>query len=99
MKIRLGFVSNSSSSSFCILGCICSQDEFSELEELIGSHRLSYAYGIEEYYDQVAIGLGPDDMKDEETLSQFKKRIRTLLDQAGLENQPIEWRIDGGYNG
>jgi len=39
MKIRLGFVSNSSSSSFCIMGfCLSTHDARELLSEDIGKH-------------------------------------------------------------
>lgn len=99
MRIRSGFVSNSSSSSFCILGRSITSEE----HEMIGdskSKKLRTEASIsceDEYY----AGAHPEDMKDEETLLQFKQRI---VDEFKAVNIPtdvsqLDWHTDGGYNG
>ena len=91
MKIRNGFVSNSSSSSFCILGIQYKGygadekfetneyvEKFEELSAKCYSDKecvLTIQYGIEEYYEGLLAGAYPGAMKDDETLKEFKQRI------------------------
>lgn len=62
---------------------------------------LEIAYGIEEYYDSKLIGIGPEGMKEDETLSEFKGRIVTELKKLGVEvsKEDLSWYVDGGYDG
>jgi hypothetical protein len=112
MKIRSGFVSNSSSSSFCILGIVLPEDfdeeKFEEIDEKLWSNRndkdsfyLETQCGISDYYDCRLIGKSPDAMKDDETLIQFKEKVVEAIKQAGVdvELKDIGWHIDGGHDG
>lgn len=96
MKIRINYVSNSSSSSFCIFGIVVDRDEYNEFEE--GEELCSYS-GIDNYSENdVIIGLRPYEMKDNETLAEFRDRVAALLNKQGYEFKPkdIDWHIDGG---
>jgi len=96
MKIRNGFVSNSSSSSFCILGfAVPEGHDGKKIEE---NSELDIAYGIEEYYEETFVGFFPEQMKGDETLNHFKQRI---VDQLKTQNidvtiEDICWYTDGG---
>lgn len=69
MKLRYGFVSNSSSTSFSIYGAII--EEESEEKTL-----LDYYYGDPNSDDRsIYIGLEYSSMTDDETKRQFKERI------------------------
>jgi hypothetical protein len=100
MKIRNGFVSNSSSSSFCIMGIRIT----SELYYKIGKERkpttLDTETGIS-HDDVYYIGYNPDKMGEDETLGQFKDRIVTEAARIGIsiEKKDLTWITDGGYNG
>lgn len=98
MKIRSGFVSNSSSSSFCILGFTAKDDE--EVGRM-KSELLREESAISEYDDSRYIGAWPDSMKNDETLLQFKERIIEELKKFGIERkvEDLGWITDGGYNG
>jgi len=125
MKKRTGFVSNSSSSSFCVCGVTFDENivdkfdpegcfnilaeailqnfeaEISDVEEL--KDYLSNMDGWEvvelfddektlrvkyDRYSEYGIGLGWDDMDDDETLYQFKTRIHTILQKYFGKNTP-----------
>jgi len=104
MKIRQGFVSNSSSSSFCILGIVRGdKNQISEdvAETLDSGEGLERMYGISDYYEQQLLGMSPSQMKDDETLLQFKQRI---VDEFKKYNvtvsvEDLDWHTDGGYDG
>ena len=82
MKLRNGFVSNSSSSSFMIMGKWIddSPENTDELEE-----KGIYFYEADE--DGPCIGVGFD-IKDDETWGQFKARVADCLTKAGLPSEP-----------
>lgn len=101
MKTRIGFVSNSSSSSFCIMGMVVDSDVAIRFDEMCYSVELRSFYGIDTFYNETLLGLEVSAMKEEETLAQFKQRV--LADLQKIDNtitiNQIHWCVDGGYNG
>ena len=80
MKLRSDFVSNSSSSSFIVMGSWVSIPEDKRSHEYIDS--LNLGDEIRWIYsdsDEVVIGLPFESMKDDETLKQFKERVAIIL--------------------
>ena len=79
MKVRQGFVSNSSSSSFLIFGSYIpipndveyAEDYYAKFEEA----------GLSAYEDEgsVYVGLSWDKVGDDETGKQFKERVKRLI--------------------
>ncbi len=104
MKIRSGFVSNSSSSSFCILGLEVNEDTFEKVDSISYSQRdansLESHYGIS-CEDQRYIGFCPEKMQENETLDQFKDRIVEAASKLNIsiDKKSLSWITDGGYNG
>lgn len=104
MKTRNGFVSNSSSSSFCILGFKVNSETYEKIaykpvsgekpDDLIGESSISYEGS---YY----LGYYPSQMREDETLGQFKDRIVAKAAEIGLsvDKKDLDWHTDGGYNG
>lgn len=86
MKIRTSFVSNSSSSSYCIFGVEVSSSDFQNedelstaelLEKILPGSGLIYTDTGDEQY---AIGNDPwDDMKNNETKKDFIERVNKNL--------------------
>jgi len=104
MKRREGWVSNSSSSSFCILGY--TEDELKLPEdtylETMDNGILSHHYGISEYYEMEVIGLPPSGIPDDMTIAEAKKKVDEELTSKGVEildDATPGWIIDGGYDG
>ena len=100
MKIRTGFVSNSSSSSFCIVGISVQDGELSDLfdvgeecYEFEDYYKFAYKclkdldehYGIYDYADSMIVGKKITRMKGDQTLNDFKKEIFEQLKQAGYK--------------
>ena len=100
MKTRIGFVSNSSSTSFCIMGLLVSETgEYDAAETIAEGTELEVHYGCNEGDDSVYVGLSPDSMKETETLQDFKNRVISALKAKNHPNTDVYWITDGGYNG
>lgn len=95
MKVRNGFVSNSSSSSFVLFGA-WTDDEPSQRAELRKK-------GIHWELDEESgwcVGVDPDDMDEEETLAEFRKRVSQKLHDNGIDINSKNLVFTGGscYN-
>lgn len=76
MKIRIGFVSNSSNTSFCIYGIYIKNDS-EDLQEAIRILDLYQHYGQDE--DGLYVGKQWSDIKDDETGKQFKDSVKEKI--------------------
>jgi len=99
MKIRNGFVSNSSSSSFCIFGVCFSGEKANEIEALesnaefnmqLKDFGLELIYGDPNGYESsVYIGKSWDRIGNDETGQQFKnsiaENVKVLLSDESIE--------------
>ena len=116
MKIRMGFVSNSSTSSFCLYGICVDREKFIEITkqiapeltrqididageavEIVGD-KLNLQYSLGPYDDDMAyIGLGPEDMKDDETVAQFKESVKSRLEKY-FPNENHSWMLKAWHD-
>jgi len=104
MKTRSGFVSNSSSSSFCILGVSIDAATADKLE---GEWRKDPKQGrVHIEYDisggdGVYVGISAASIKDDETPRQIKRELIDALHSVGVDVglDKVGWIEDGGYNG
>lgn len=88
MKIRTGFVSNSSTSSFLIYGYLIGYETYpddvdryeweEELEIKCKGKGIQVIYGQEDIY----LGDSWSNVKDDETGGQFKERIRKAISEV-----------------
>jgi hypothetical protein len=118
MKIKTDFVTNSSTTSFVVIGLninasdipedyvkaaaekkdttveTMKEDTYDLLESLLHGSDLSYAFP--EYGDPM-VGIRYSNMDDDETLREFKSRVRLqILETLGITNKPYHieeaWR-------
>ena len=108
MKIRQGFVSNSSSSSFCILGVTTD-----EINSKLNSENkidfweackdgVTFERWVSEYEDGGAVGIYPSDMTQDKTVTQNKQDVAIKINEQFGTNfgaNDIGFITDGGYNG
>lgn len=77
-----------------MFGINISEDKFEEIEDKL--KKLDYHYGIDNYYEEVVIGLSPNNIQDNETMLEFRQRVKNLVkDELDIE-QELCWHIDGG---
>ena len=106
MKVRTDYVSNSSTSSFVLIGDAFSERDFENSsffktdlenddqpycwENKCGELGLVVKRGLDDYYDEYVVGLRYADMKADETKIAFHKRIERLLRKAFPEKDDID---------
>jgi hypothetical protein len=93
MRIRLGFVSNSSSCSFLIYGLRLAKDEDLERFKDLTSEFSVFSNPND---DVIYIGSSLEYCKDDETMGEFKKRVREIL---GEDNGKCQIYEDSWYDG
>ena len=95
MKIRQGFISNSSTTSFCIYG-VCLHGNARDksiakpLEKIPGNPN----YYNSEYF----VGIPWCNIEDDETGAQFKARVKKLLLESGISEEPSTYK-EAWYDG
>ena len=98
MKIRHGFVSNSSSSSFCIYGACIKKDRVNEEE--VEKQGLSVYYGDPNNGgDYVGVGRAWRSIGDEETGKQFKDSITLKIKELFVGTENFSTIQEAWYNG
>jgi len=114
MKIRNGFVSNSSTSSFCLFGiCVDRNDAVKAAKLLDPEFDVEDSYDAGEVIaeklhltysngppesDYVYIGRTAFDLKDDETGAQFKQSVRSAL-SSYFPDEDYSWYSEGWYDG
>jgi len=114
MKMRNGFVSNSSSTSFCIFGLYIEDTEFKELRKLLGLDKNCDMYDIGNEFENrfefsayyipdgygFYVGRELEDIKDNQTMGEFKESIKkTFSDLYGKDCNACSIHSDSWYDG
>ena len=111
MKQRLGFVSNSSSSSFLIYGVRVDEcngevesdlGDYSSIEDKLDELKLSLGTWSPEGFDGTYVGVSWSKVKDDETGKQFRERVQTevdrLTDALGAKRQKCDTHQEAWYD-
>jgi hypothetical protein len=105
MKIRSGFVSNSSSSSFCIFGVVISE-RTEEIDNILWEDRetesicLECNNGLDEYGDCLIVGIDPRNIDRSKTLDQIAEEVVEKLKKLDInvKSTDIDFHMDQGYD-
>ena len=81
MLIRHGFVSNSSTTSFCVYGIVKDAKVSEKIEGVVGDAGLELFWGNpNDYHTKVYIGRSLCDIQGDETMNEFKLRITSAVE-------------------
>ena len=102
MKIRTGFVANSSTTSFCIYGISTTRAKLGEILGIDEDDFDLYDYfedtGIEYYepdsYGEIYAGISLTEIDVNETFGDFKKRVEKTFREAGKVSDNVELEFD-----
>ena len=103
MKTRLGYVSNSSTSSFVLIGTVIGIDEMQDAFDGFGENDEAYDFLEKKFGKELAVRGGLDDigedyyavgydvmlMKDDETVGEIKKKVLDILKRGGWKEDRI----------
>lgn len=98
MKIRIGFVSNSSCVSFAIFGVHVTdvtRDEENEMEEKAEEAGLDTHCDHVDYDFGYYIGISAENMPRDKTLNEIEQELLEKFGKLGIAGKKIEWQIDG----
>lgn len=101
MKVRLGFVSNSSSVSFTIYGVLLTPEQEKKLGDTWEGTK-ARAGGLNRFdgqADDVYVGREWCNIKDDETGAQFKEFVRSKIKELLGEGVPCATYSEGYFNG
>lgn len=100
MKIRIGFVSNSSSESFLIYGTLVDREKIDDAEQVIHAAGLIIEYGDPDMgREEGYVGRSWGSVGDDETGRQFKESIQVLVFKIFGASTPCRTHYQSWYNG
>jgi len=113
MKIKCDFVTNSSSTSYCMYGKCFDKDELKEMlrvnlnEEDDDFYITDFIYELDKEIevmdldDSIIVGVSPDKMKENQTLKEFKMYTAEQLKKIGIDVTYNEINLEYGeyYDG
>jgi hypothetical protein len=92
----MGFVSNSSSTSFCVYGARFNRNDENDVEDKLEKSDLKVFYGE---YEDIYVGKEWYKIGDNETGAEFKARIETTIRELFGSDTTCDTYEEGFYNG
>ena len=100
MKYREGFVSNSSSTSFCIIGKSFQNNEFENKCSGVNINQIGLDEHSNQYGDETYLGISAERWAELDiNYSELVKLVEDKLRSLGFETSGIGVNTDGWYDG
>lgn len=103
MKVRFGFVSNSSSSSFCVYGTYIDEnvyyEKYEEFKDIMNENYIETHGNPYDYDNTTMVGRAYSTLKDDETGGEFKRKTEEAMKKIFGDDIKLSYHEAGWYDG